>query len=334
MKKIIITGGAGYIGSHSVVELLNAGYEPIIFDNFSNSSYLNLEGIKKICNINSLNFHLLDCTDFNAMNEVVNQYDNVEALIHFAAFKSVAESVKNPNKYYSNNVNSMKNVIKLCKLHNINKLIFSSSCTVYGQPEKLPVDETTKFGIPPSPYAETKQICEELLQQSNLNSVSLRYFNPIGSHETSLIGDLSDDNLTNLVPIMTAVAAGERKELLIFGNDYNTKDGSCIRDYIHVQDLALSHVKALDFLCSNTGKFIFNIGTGNGLSVFEAIDIFENSNNISLNKKVVERRDGDVESIFSSCDKANTILGWKAKFSVEKAMIDAWNWEKNKQKLD
>lgn len=334
MKKIIITGGAGYIGSHSVVELLNAGYEPIIFDNFSNSSYLNLEGIKKICNINSLNFHLLDCTDFNAMNEVVNQYDNVEALIHFAAFKSVAESVKNPNKYYSNNVNSMKNVIRLCKLHNINKLIFSSSCTVYGQPEKLPVDETTKFGIPPSPYAETKQICEELLQQSNLNSVSLRYFNPIGSHETSLIGDLSDDNLTNLVPIMTAVAAGERKELLIFGNDYNTKDGSCIRDYIHVQDLALSHVKALDFLCSNTGKFIFNIGTGNGLSVFEAIDIFENSNNISLNKKVVERRDGDVESIFSSCDKANTILGWKAKFSVEKAMIDAWNWEKNKQKLD
>ena len=192
----------------------------------------------------------------------------------------------------------------------------------------------TKFGIPPSPYAETKQICEELLQQSNLNSVSLRYFNPIGSHETSLIGDLSDDNLTNLVPIMTAVAAGERKELLIFGNDYNTKDGSCIRDYIHVQDLALSHVKALDFLCSNTGKFIFNIGTGNGLSVFEAIDIFENSNNISLNKKVVKRRDGDVESIFSSCNKANTILGWKAKFSVEKAMIDAWNWEKNKQKLD
>ena len=334
MKKIIITGGAGYIGSHSVVELLNAGYEPIIFDNFSNSSYLNLEGIKKICNINSLNFHLLDCTDFNAMNEVVKQYDNVEALIHFAAFKSVADSVKNPSKYYSNNVNSMKNVMELCKLHNINKLIFSSSCTVYGQPEKLPVDETTKFGIPPSPYAETKQICEELLQNSNLNSVSLRYFNPIGSHESSLIGDLSDDNLTNLVPIMTAVAAGERKELLIFGNDYNTKDGSCIRDYIHVQDLALSHVKALDFLYSNTGKFIFNIGTGNGLSVFEAIDVFEKSNNISLNKKVVERRDGDVESIFSSCDKANNILGWKAKFSVEKAMIDAWNWEKNKQKLD
>jgi UDP-glucose 4-epimerase len=316
-----------------VVELIQSGYEPIIFDNFSNSSAINIDGIKKICNSHSLNFHLVDCTDFDLMRQICEKYDSIDALIHFAAFKSVSESVENPSKYHQNNVGSMQSVIKLCHHFDIKNLIFSSSCTVYGEPEVLPVDEFSDFGVPASPYAQTKQLCEELIANSSLNSVSLRYFNPIGSHDSSLIGDLSQDNLSNLVPILTAVAAGYRDELLIYGDNYDTPDGSCIRDYIHVQDLANSHVKALNYIFENNGKHVFNIGTGKGLSVFEAISIFEKSNSLNLNKRVVGRRDGDIKSIYSSSKKANTVLGWNAKISVEKAMIDAWNWEKNKKSL-
>jgi UDP-glucose 4-epimerase len=333
MKRVIVTGGAGYIGAHTVVELIKSGYEPIIFDNFSNSSEVNISGIKKICNYPNLIFHELDCTDLVAMNKVGTLYENVLAVIHFAAYKSVGESVKSPKKYHDNNVGSMQSVLQFCDNNNIKNFIFSSSCTVYGNPISLPVTEDSEFGDPTSPYGETKQICEKILQNHSINSVSLRYFNPIGAHESSLIGDLSRDNLSNLVPILTAVAIGYRKELLIYGDDYNTPDGSCLRDYIHVQDLAESHIKALDHLVLNSGKTIFNIGTGKGLSVFEAIQIFENSNNLTLNKKVVTRREGDIESIYSSCKKANEILNWSSSNSVKKAMIDAWKWEQYKASL-
>lgn len=333
MRKVIVTGGAGYIGSHTVVELIKSGYEPIIFDNFSNSSEINIDGIKQICDYQNLIFHHVDCTDLKAMNKLLCQYSDILAVIHFAAYKSVGESVKMPKKYHDNNVGSMRSVLQMCKDNGVENLIFSSSCTVYGNPSKLPVDENSSFGKPTSPYGETKQICEKLLENDSVNSISLRYFNPIGAHDSSLIGDLSRDNLSNLVPILTAVAVGQRDELLIYGDNYNTPDGSCLRDYIHVQDLAESHIKALDFLLINKGKSVFNIGTGKGLSVFEAVRIFENSNQLILNKRVVERREGDIESIYSSCEKANKLLGWKSLSSVKKAMIDAWKWEQYKTTL-
>jgi UDP-glucose 4-epimerase len=333
MKKVIVTGGAGYIGSHTVVELIKSGYEPIIFDNYSNSSKINIDGIKKICNYESLIFHHVDCTNLQAMNKIASTYTDLLAVIHFAAYKSVGESVQKPKKYHDNNVGSMKSVLQMCKDNNIQNLIFSSSCTVYGNPKSLPVDETFSFGEATSPYGETKQICERLLEKDTINSISLRYFNPIGAHDSTLIGDLSRDNLSNLVPILTAVAAGYRDELLIYGDNYNTDDGSCLRDYIHVQDLADSHIKALDYLLAKKGKSIFNIGTGEGLSVFEAVKIFEKSNKLELNKRIVNRREGDIESIYSSCEKANSLLGWKSVRSVKQAMIDAWNWEQYKAQL-
>lgn len=333
MRKVIVTGGAGYIGSHAVVELIKSGYEPIIFDNYSNSSEINIDGIKQICDYPNLIFHHVDCTNLLEMNKLVSQYSDILAVIHFAAYKSVGESVKKPKKYYDNNVGSMKSVLKMCQDNGIENIIFSSSCTVYGNPSKLPVDENSSFRKPTSPYGETKQVCEQLLENDSVNSISLRYFNPIGAHDSTLIGDLSRDNLSNLVPILTAVAAGYREELLIYGDDYNTPDGSCLRDYIHVQDLAESHIKALDFLVKNKGKSVFNIGTGKGLSVFEAVKIFENSNKLSLNKRVVDRREGDIESIYSSCEKANKLLGWKSSSSVKKAMVDAWKWEQYKATL-
>ena len=333
MRKVIVTGGAGYIGSHAVVELIKSGYEPIIFDNYSNSSEINIDGIKQICDYPNLIFHQVDCTNLLEMNKLVSQYSDILAVIHFAAYKSVGESVKKPKKYHDNNVGSMKSVLQMCQDNDIENIIFSSSCTVYGNPSKLPVDENSSFGKPTSPYGETKQICEQLLENNSINSVSLRYFNPIGAHDSTLIGDLSRDNLSNLVPILTAVAVGYKQELLIYGDDYNTPDGSCLRDYIHVQDLAESHIKALDFLVKNKNKSVFNIGTGKGLSVFEAVKIFENSNKLTLNKRVVDRREGDIESIYSSCEKANKLLGWKSSSSVKKAMVDAWKWEQYKATL-
>ena len=333
MSKVIVTGGAGYIGSHAVVELIKSGYEPIILDNYSNSSEINIDGIKQICNYPNLIFHHVDCTDLLALNMLVSQYTDILAIIHFAAYKSVGESVQKPKKYHDNNVGSMESVLQMCQDNGIENLIFSSSCTVYGNPSKLPVDEKSVFGVPTSPYGETKQICEKLLEKHSVNSISLRYFNPIGAHDSNLIGDLSRDNLSNLVPILTAVAVGKRDELLIYGDNYNTPDGSCLRDYIHVQDLAESHVKALEFLIKNKGKSVFNIGTGKGLSVFEAIEIFESSNQLTLNKRVVDKREGDIESIYSSCEKANNLLGWKSSSSVKKAMIDAWKWEQYKATL-
>ena len=327
--KIIVTGGAGYIGSHTVVELIASGYEPIILDNFSNTDVRNIDGINKITAKN-IKFYNIDCTDSSAVKSVFEKEKDILGLIHFAAFKSVEESVRLPEKYFKNNIESLEVVIDQMQNNNVNNIIFSSSCTVYGKPEKLPVSESSPFRSAESPYAETKQKCEDILNRSSLKSVSLRYFNPIGSHSSGLIGDFSADKPANLVPIICEVANGKREKLVVNGNDYKTIDGTCVRDYIHVVDLAKSHIAALNYLLKNKKKDMFNVGTGKGLSVLEIIKAFERANNIKLNYFIGPRRDGDIDEIYSDNQKVVNELNWQAKISTEKAMIDAWNWEVNK----
>jgi len=329
MKKIIVTGGAGYIGSHTVVELYKSGFTPIIIDNLCNSSIKNIEGISKVLR-QEIKWHNVDCTNQKSIDLVFEKEKNIEGVIHFAAYKSVEESVKEPQKYHENNIGSLEVILESMRKNNVKNIIFSSSCTVYGSPDILPVTEDTPFKKAESPYGETKQLCEKLLEKDSCNSISLRYFNPIGSHSSSLIGDCSTDKPTNLVPILTEVAIGKRKQITVFGYDYNTPDGSCIRDYIHVVDLANSHVKALNYLIENSGKHAFNVGTGIGISVLEAIQSFEQANNLKINYKVGERRDGDIEQIFSDGTQVKEKLNWEAKQTLKQAMIDAWNWEKTK----
>ena len=327
--KIVVTGGAGYIGSHTVVELVKSGYSPIILDNLSNTDIRNINGINEITGKN-IKFYNVDCTDKNAVKSVFDKEKNIIGLIHFAAFKSVEESVRMPEKYFKNNVGSLEVVLDQMKKHNIDNIIFSSSCTVYGSPDKLPVTERSPFKVAESAYGETKQICEKLVEKSCRMSISLRYFNPIRSHNSSLIGDCSADKPANLVPIICEVAQGIRKELIVNGNDYNTIDGTCVRDYIHVVDLAKSHVSALKYLLKNQKKDVFNVGTGKGTSVLECIKAFEKSNNINLNYIIGSRRDGDVAEIYSDTTKILKLLKWQAEIKVEKAMIDAWNWQLNR----
>ena len=328
-KKIIITGGAGYIGSHTVVELYNSGFTPIIIDNLCNTSVKNIEGISKILG-KEIKWYNADCTNTETINKIFSEEGDIEGVIHFAAYKSVEESVREPDKYHKNNVGSLNVILENMKKHNIKNIIFSSSCTVYGSPDILPVTENAPFKKAESPYGETKQLCEKLLEKNSCNSVSLRYFNPIGSHSSSLIGDCSADKPTNLVPILTEVAIGKRKGIIVFGDDYNTPDGSCIRDYIHVVDLANSHVKALIYLLKNSGKHAFNVGTGKGVSVLEAIQSFEKANNLKVSYKIGKRRVGDIEQIFSDGTLVKEKLNWEAKQTLKQAMIDAWNWEKTK----
>ena len=328
-KKILVTGGAGYIGSHTVVELYLSGFMPIIVDNLCNTSERNLDGVNQILQID-IPFHKIDCTNLNEMKKVFESYQDIHACIHFAAYKSVGESVENPKKYYKNNIGSTEVLLKCLERNKFKNLIFSSSCTVYGMPDKLPVDESAPFKKAESPYAETKQECEILISKSLCNSVSLRYFNPIGSHDSVLIGDCSSDNASNLVPILTEVACGIRDKLIVNGNDYNTQDGTCIRDYIHVQDLAIAHVKALDFLLKNKVKEVFNVGTGKGLSVLDIINSFEKSNNLKLNYVIGRRRAGDVEEIYSDGNKIKSVLSWEAGRKIEEALISAWNWQTSK----
>ena len=329
MRKILITGGAGYIGSHTAVELIKEGYTPIIIDNLSNTSIQNINGIEKITK-KKVKWYNIDCTDRIAMDNIFSKEENIEGIIHFAAFKSVEESVQDPEKYYTNNLDSLAVVLKCMENNQIKNIIFSSSCTVYGMPEILPVDENAQFKKAESPYGETKQICEKMLIADSCNSVALRYFNPIGSHNSCLIGDCSADKPSNLVPIITETAIGKREGITIFGDDYNTPDGTCIRDYIHVVDLAKSHVLAMDFILKNTGKHAFNIGTGIGISVLEVINKFEKANNIQVNYSIGPRRNGDIEQIYSNGTLAKKLLRWEAKESIEQAMISAWNWEKQK----
>tara|TARA_B100000900_G_scaffold151990_1_gene129085 strand:+ start:30447 stop:31439 length:993 start_codon:yes stop_codon:yes gene_type:complete len=324
--KIIVTGGAGYIGSHTVVELVKSGYDPIVLDNLSNTDIRNIDGINKITEKN-IKFYNIDCTDSNAVKSVFEKENDILGLIHFAAFKSVEESVRLPEKYFRNNIGSLEVILDQMQQYNINNIIFSSSCTVYGSPDKLPVTENFPFKKAESPYGETKQKCEDILNNSSIKSISLRYFNPIGSHSSSLIGDCSADKPANLVPIICEAAIGKRDKLVINGNDYNTVDGTCIRDYIHVVDLAKSHVLALKYLLKNNCKEVFNIGTGKGLSVLDIINNFEKANNIKLNYSFGKRRSGDIEKIYSDSSKAKEILKWSSKISIKETMIDAWNWQ-------
>jgi len=332
-KKTLVTGGAGYIGSHTVVELYLSGYMPIIIDNLSNTSERNLLGINKILKTD-IPFYKIDCTDLDEMENIFKTYEDIYACIHFAAHKSVSESIVNPQKYYKNNIGSTEVLLKCLEKNKFKNLIFSSSCTVYGMPDKLPVDEKAPFKKPESPYAETKQLCEDLIEKNVCNSVSLRYFNPIGSHDSGLIGDCSSDNASNLVPIVTEVASGIREKLVVNGNDYNTHDGTCIRDYIHVQDLATAHVKALDFLLDNKVKDVFNVGAGKGLSVLDIINGFQEANELKLNYEFGPRREGDIEKIYSDGHKTKNILGWNANKTTKEALISAWNWQVSKKIYD
>ena len=329
-KSILVTGGAGYIGSHTIVELYNSGYKPIVVDNLSNSSINNIKGAEEIIK-SEIDFYKVDCTDFDQMNKVFKEQKNIDAVIHFAAYKSVEESVKQPKKYFSNNIGSLEILMGLMNDHDVNNIIFSSSCTVYGTPEFLPVNELAPFGKAESTYGETKQLCEKFIEKSQINSISLRYFNPVGSHSSSLIGDCSADKPNNLVPIICEVASGKRKSMQIFGNDYNTHDGTCIRDYIHVVDLAKAHVMAVNHILNNTKiKTAYNIGVGKGVSVQQVIDSFQKVNNLKIPYELGPRRAGDVEKIYSDNTKIINELGWFPVMSFESALETAWKWEKLK----
>ena len=328
-KKIVVTGGAGYIGSNTVVELYRSGYMPIIVDNLCNSSEKNLLGINQILSV-EIPFHKIDCTDLNGMIKIFETYKDIHACVHFAAYKSVVESVENPQKYFKNNIGSTEVLLKCLKENKFKNLIFSSSCTVYGMPNSLPVNEDAPFNKAESPYGETKQKCEILISKDLCNSISLRYFNPIGSHDSGLIGDCSSDNATNLVPVVTEVASGIRDKLIINGNDYNTHDGTCVRDYVHVQDLALAHVKALNFLLDNKVKDVFNVGTGKGQSVLDIVNDFQEANDLKLNYEFGPRRFGDIEEIYSDGNKIKNILGWSSNKTIKEALISAWKWQTSK----
>ena len=326
----MVTGGAGYIGSHTVVELFNSGFNPIIIDNLCNSSIKNIKGISKLIG-REIKLYNVDCCNKNDVGSVFKEEGKIDGVIHFAAFKSVEESVKDPEKYYRNNIGSLKVILEGMKKNNVKNIIFSSSCTVYGNPDILPVTENAPFKKAESPYGETKQICEQILKEDSSQSVSLRYFNPIGSHSTALIGDCSADNPSNLVPIITEVAIGKRKKIIVFGDDYNTLDGTCIRDYIHVVDLAKSHVKSMEFLLQNPGKHAFNVGTGIGISVLDVIKSFEQTNKLIINYSIGPKRDGDIEKIYANGNLIKEKLGWEAKESLEESMKSAWKWEKLKE---
>lgn len=340
MKKILVTGGLGFIGSHTVVELQNEGFEVIIIDDLSNSSIDVLDGIMAITNQRPI-FEKLDLKNKLAVEQFFREYDDISGVIHFAASKAVGESVQKPLWYYENNLNTLVYLLKELSNLNTSNFIFSSSCTVYGQAEELPITETAPVKSAESPYGNTKQIGEEIIRDTckvvpNMNAIALRYFNPIGAHPSAKIGELPIGVPQNLVPFITQTAAGLRDCLSVFGNDYPTPDGTCIRDYIHVVDLAKAHVVALQRLIDgkNTANYeTFNIGTGVGSSVLDVIKSFEKVSSQSLNYKMAPRREGDVVSAYAHTEKANTVLGWKAQSTLDEAIHSAWNWEKNIRNL-
>lgn len=330
--KILVTGGTGYIGSHTVVELIQAGYEPVIIDDLSNSTIAVLDGIEKISGVKPL-FEQFDLQDKNLLTDFFSRHTDIAAVIHFAAFKAVGESVDTPLAYYQNNVGSLMNVMKVAG-KNL-KLVFSSSCTVYGQPDSLPVTESAPFKKAESPYGNTKQICEEILEFSSkageLQVISLRYFNPVGAHPSALLGELPSGTPNNLVPFITQTAIGKRNSITVFGNDYDTPDGSCIRDYIHVVDLAKAHVLACARMLApgNTAaNEIFNLGTGRGYSVLEVIHTFEEVNQLKLNYSIGPRRTGDVVQIYGDAHKASSLLNWTAALGLDEMLRSAWEWER------
>ena len=340
MSKILVTGGAGFIGSHTVVELQNNGFEVVIADDLSNSNENVIEQIAEITKKKPL-FELVDLANEEACKKLFAKHSDIVAVIHFAASKAVGESVEKPLFYYKNNLSSLLNVLKNMVLHNIKPIVFSSSCTVYGQPKTLPVNEQCLLQPAESPYGNTKQICEEILSDctkaTSVKVISLRYFNPIGAHETAMIGELPIGVPNNLMPFITQTAVGIREKLSVFGNDYDTPDGTCIRDYIHVVDLAKAHVVALNRMLKNQQKKsieFFNVGTGNGFSVLDVIKSFEKTSGQKLNYQIVGRRAGDIEQIWADPTFANEELGWKAEKSLDEMTLSAWNWQKKLSKID
>ena len=335
-KKILVAGGTGYIGSHTTVELQNAGYEVVIIDDLSNSNIEVLDGIERITGVRPA-FVKLDLKDKEGTRKALEAHPGIEGVILFAASKAVGESVQQPLKYYRNNITTLINILELMPEFGMKGIVFSSSCTVYGQPdpEFLPVTESAPIKPAMSPYGNTKQINEEIIQDTihagaPFKSIILRYFNPIGAHPTAEIGELPNGVPLNLIPYLTQTAIGIRKELSVFGDDYNTPDGSCIRDYINVVDLAKAHVIAMDRMLENKSDEkveIFNLGTGNGVSVLELINTFEKATGVKVPHKIVGRREGDIEKVWANPEKANKVLGWKAVETLEDTLRSAWNWQ-------
>ncbi len=335
-QTILVTGGTGFIGSHTVVELQQAGYDVVIVDNLSNSRSDVLYGIEKITGKRPA-FEQVDCCDFMALEKVFAKYSCINGIIHFAASKAVGESVQKPLLYYRNNITSLLNILDLMPKYRVKGIIFSSSCTVYGQPspEYLPVTEDAPIQKALSPYGNTKQINEEIIQDfihsgAPIKSVILRYFNPIGAHPTAYIGELPNGVPMNLIPFVTQTAIGMRKQLKIFGNDYNTPDGTCIRDYIYVVDLAKAHVKSMERVLGkdDSDAFeVFNIGTGRGVSTLEVVNGFEKATGVKVNWEYAPRREGDIEQVWANPVKANRVLGWKAETSFEDILRSAWKWQ-------
>jgi UDP-glucose 4-epimerase len=335
-QTILVTGGTGFIGSHTTVELQQAGYNVVIVDNLSNSKIEVLDGIEKITGVRPA-FEQVDLREKDAVEAVFAKYPEIEGVIHFAASKAVGESVEKPLLYYRNNIVSLINILELMPKYNVKGIIFSSSCTVYGQPseENLPVTEEAPIQKALSPYGNTKQINEEIINDyihsgAPIKSIILRYFNPIGAHPSAYIGELPNGVPMNLIPFVTQTAIGIRKELKIFGNDYNTPDGTCIRDYIYVVDLAKAHVAAMArVLDKETDPIeVFNIGTGKGVSTLEVVEGFEKATGVKLNWSFAPRREGDIEKVWGNVDKANKVLGWKAETPLEDVLASAWKWQK------
>ena len=332
--KILVTGGTGYIGSHTTVELQQAGYDVVIIDNLSNSDIRVLDGIEAITGERP-QFYEGDCTDLSFLRRIFNENPDIEGVINFAASKAVGESVEKPLLYYRNNLVSLMNILELMPEFGVKGLVFSSSCTVYGEPDDNPIDESAPIKNATSPYGATKQISEEIIEDVvksgvPIKSIILRYFNPVGAHPSALIGELPNGVPQNLVPYLTQTACGMRKELTVFGNDYPTPDGSCIRDFIDVVDLAKAHVTAMRRMLeekSESGVEIFNLGTGRGLSVLQLIDIFRKATGVAVPFKIGPRRAGDIEQIWANPRQANEVLGWKALVDPEQTMRNAWKWQ-------
>lgn len=333
MHKILVTGGTGYIGSHTCVELQQAGYEVVIIDNLSNSNRNVLDGIERITGKRPV-FIEGDCTDRATLRRLFDENPGIDGIINFAASKAVGESVEKPLMYYRNNLNTLINLLEAMPEYNVKGIVFSSSCTVYGEPDQNPIDETAPIKTATSPYGNTKQISEEIITDyvrsgAPVKSILLRYFNPIGAHPSAEIGELPNGVPQNLVPYLTQTAAGIRKELTVFGNDYNTPDGSCIRDYIDVVDLARAHVIAMQRMLEKDTPAIeiFNLGTGRGLSVLELINAFETATSVKVPYRIGERREGDIEKIWADPKRANEVLGWKAIVPIEETMANTWRWQ-------
>lgn len=334
MKKVIVTGGAGFIGSHTCVELVAAGFEPIIIDDLRNSEERVLDGIARIIGRRPV-FHRVDCNDAAAMAQVFAREGTVYGVIHFAADKAVGESVEQPLKYYHNNIGSLVVLLELMQRHGLHNIVFSSSCTVYGTAAELPATEHTPSGNANSPYGYTKVVCERMLRDQSvaeplLRAVLLRYFNPIGAHPSAAIGELPIGVPNNLIPFITQTAAGIRKQLTVFGNDYNTPDGSCVRDFIHVVDLARAHVRALQWMEEEDWPMceVFNIGTGKGHTVLETVDTFLRETGVEVPHVIGARRPGDVEAMYADTTKSREVLGWTPQLTLRDALRDAWRWQR------